>query len=54
MYSTMSAMVLVYKCDALRDMVPFAQFNKCEKHEWRRVAFSKLKVTLFHGCLSPS
>ena len=49
----MSGVVLVYKCDALRDMVPFAQFKKREKHAWRRVAFSKLKVTLFHGCLSP-
>ena len=30
-----------YKCDALRDLVPFAQFKKREKHSWRGVNFSK-------------
>ena len=29
-------------CDALRDLVPFAQFKKPEKHPWRSVTFSKV------------
>ena len=33
-------------CDALRDLVPFVQFKKCEKHPWRSVNFSKV------GCFS--
>ena len=42
---------------ALRDLVPFAQFKKREKHQWRSVTFSKvagfsLKVALLHGCFS--
>ena len=43
-----------YICDALRDLVPFVQFKKREKHPWRNVTFSKvlLKETLFHGCFS--
>ena len=28
-------------CDALRDLVPFVQFKKREKHSWRSVTFSK-------------
>ena len=28
-------------CDALRDLVPFVQFKKREKHPWRSVNFSK-------------
>ena len=28
-------------CDALRHLVPFVQFKKCEKHSWRSVNFSK-------------
>ena len=28
--------------DALRDLVPFVQFKKCEKHPWRSVTFSKV------------
>ena len=28
--------------DALRDLVPFAQFKKREKHPWRSVAFGKV------------
>ena len=41
-------------CDALRDSVPFVQFNKGEKHQWRSFTFSKsatllIKVTLLHG-----
>ena len=44
--------------DALRDLVPFVQFKKREKHPWRRLPFGKvagfslqlylLKVTLLH------
>ena len=29
-------------CDALRDLVPFAQFKKREKHPWRSVTFIKV------------
>ena len=29
-------------CDALRDLVPFAQFKNREKHPWRGVNFSKV------------
>ena len=29
-------------CDALRNLVPFAQFKKREKHPWRSVTFSKV------------
>ena len=29
-------------CGALRDLVPFAQFKKREKHPWRSVNFSKV------------
>ena len=29
-------------CDALGDLVPFAQFKKCEKHPWWSVTFSKV------------
>ena len=29
-------------CDALRDLVPFVQFKKREKHPWRSVNFSKV------------
>ena len=29
-------------CDALRNLVPFLQFKKPEKHPWRNVTFSKL------------
>ena len=28
--------------DALRDLVPFGQFKKCEKHLWKNVTFSKV------------
>ena len=31
-----------FKCDALRDFVPFLQFKKCEKQPWRSVNFSKV------------
>ena len=44
--------MLFLKCDVLRDLVSFVQFEKREKHPWRSVTFSKalLKVTLLHGC----
>ena len=29
-------------CDVLRDLVPFAQFKKREKHPWRSASFSKV------------
>ena len=29
-------------CDVLRDLVPFVQFQKCGKHPWRSVTFSKV------------
>ena len=48
---------LILICDALRDLVPFVQFKKREKHPWRRVNFrhqpaTLLKSTLLHGCFS--
>ena len=48
-------------CGALRDLVPFVQFKKREKHPWKSVNFSKiagfepatlLKLTFLHGCFS--
>ena len=30
--------------DALRDLVPFVQFKKREKHPWRSVTFSKVQA----------
>ena len=29
-------------CNVLRDLVPFVQFKKREKHPWRSVTFSKV------------
>ena len=49
------------KYGALRDLLPFAQFKKREKHPWRSANFRKvagfkpatlLKLTLLHGCFS--
>ena len=34
--------ILIRICDALRDLVPFVQFKKREKHLWRSVNFSKV------------
>ena len=31
---------MVDNCDALRDLVPFVQFKKREKHPWRNVNLS--------------
>ena len=46
----------LFKRDALRNLVPFVQFKKREKHPWMSVTFSKLLaisliVILLHGCL---
>ena len=41
--------------DVLRDLVPFVQVKKREKHPWRSVTFKPttlLKVTPLHGCFS--
>ena len=29
-------------CGALRDLIPFVQFEKREKHPWKNVTFSKV------------
>ena len=34
-------------CDALRDLVPFLQFKKREKHPWKTVTFSKVAGLAF-------
>ena len=31
-------------CDASRDLVPFVQFKKREKHPWRSVSFIRLQA----------
>ena len=31
-----------FYCGAFRDLVPFAQFKKREKHPWKSVNFSKV------------
>ena len=36
-----------HKCNALRNLVPFTQFKKREKHPWRSVNFSKVAGILF-------
>ena len=38
--------------DALRDLVPFMQFKKREKHPWRSVSFSNVAGNLPANCLS--
>ena len=35
-------MLLIWLCDALRDLVQFLQFEKRKKHQWRGVTFSKV------------
>ena len=32
-------------CGALRDLVPFAQFKKREKHPWRSVNVTKINAS---------
>ena len=39
-------------CDALRDLVPFVQLKKQEKHPWRSVTFSKVAGFNLRGCVS--
>ena len=34
----------IYICDVLRDLVPFVQFQKREKHRWRSVTFTPPSV----------
>ena len=31
----------IFICDVLRDLVPFVQFEKHEKHSWSSVTFGK-------------
>ena len=61
MRSTLNNSLCTAICGALRDLVPFAQFKKREKHPWKSVNFSKvasfkpatlLKLTLPHGYFS--
>ena len=40
--------ILLKFCGALRDLVPFVQFKKHEKHPWRSVTFSKVAGCFFH------
>ena len=45
------------KFGAFHDLVPFAQFKKLEKHQWRSVTFSKVEgfqgfLTLLHRYFS--
>ena len=49
MLHTMSLFSIV--CDALRDLVPFVQFKKREKHPWRSVNFkgeTRICINLFN------
>ena len=32
----------LFICDALRNLVPFAQFKKCEKHPWKGITVGKV------------
>ena len=41
--------VIFYICEALRNLVPFVQFKKHEKHPWRSVT---IKVTILYGWFS--
>ena len=43
---------LLSLCGALRDLVAFEQFKKPEKHPWRSVPATLLKLALLHGCFS--
>ena len=36
-----------FQTDALRDLVPFVQFKKREKHPWRSITFSKVSLQLY-------
>ena len=40
---------LLFKYNALRDLVSFAQFKKREKHPWRSATFSQVEgMGVFH------
>ena len=45
---------MIIICDVLRDLVPFVQLKKREKHPWRTVNLpaTLLELTLLHGCFS--
>ena len=36
---TLKLISLLKQCDALRDLVPFVEFKKHEKHPWRSATF---------------
>ena len=44
---------LVTICGVLRDLVPFVQFKKREKHPWRSVNFSKIAGYASHIVFKP-
>ena len=53
--TTKTAATIFYISDVLRDLVPFVQFKKCEKHPWRSVTLVKLQnfglfFTVFKLC----
>ena len=41
-FTLIKALINRMICDALRDLVPFIQIKKREKHPWRAVTFSKV------------
>ena len=43
-YKSFKLFISLMICDALRDLVPFAQFKKREKHPWRRDTCSEVAV----------
>ena len=48
----LSCNVLKFICDVLRDLVPFVQFKKREKHPWRSATFcnksNTSSISVFH------
>ena len=40
---TLRSFTHCHYCDALRDLVPFVQFKKRGKHQWRSVTFIKVE-----------
>ena len=43
---TRGFLVFARDCGALRDLVLFIQFKKCEKHPWRSVNFRKVDIKI--------
>ena len=43
-YTVRQMIFICFISDALCDLVPFAQFKKCEKHPWRSVTFRSLQL----------